>query len=358
MATRSKPEILIFVPSLKAGGMERVVTNLANYWAEKKDVIIHLATLTEKEAFYKLNVTVNLHIVHLEEGMPFLRQSLEAINQLRKLIKTIKPDAILSFGDRYNSLPIVANLFLPYRLSVSNRQSPLITNGKMVDLLNWLFYRFSDGLVAQTKVAAEIFKRKYNPKRITVIGNPFNLLESTNNNREPIILNVGRFADQKNQFELIQIFNEIKGAENWKLLFIGEGPKINQTIDELKRSNRKEQIGFLGFTDRINDFYQKAGIFCMTSRTEGFPNVIGEAMSHGLPVISYDCIAGPSELIDDGVNGFLIPEGDHELYVQRLKQLMEDEELRIRFGKNAMEKMKQFSIDNIAKQYLDFILES
>src|SRR5690606_30500414 len=136
---------------------------------------------------------------------------------------------------------------------------------------------------------------------------------------------------------------------SWKLCFLGDGQHQVAVKEKSRTSTLVDHIKFEGNRPDVDTWYQKSSVFAFTSTSEGFPNALGEAMAHGCACISFDCVAGPSELIDDGVNGFLIPEGDHALYVQRLKQLMVVEELRIRFGKNAMEKMKQFNNSKIAK---------
>ncbi len=106
----------------------------------------------------------------------------------------------------------------------------------------------------------------------------------------------------------------------------------------------------------VDSQYLKSKIFAFTSNSEGFPNVIGEALSAGLPVVSYDCVAGPSEMIVDGENGFLVPVFDDDLFQKRLQQLIDDEELRQKMARKAPESVEKFSIEKIGQQYLDFIL--
>ena len=97
-------------------------------------------------------------------------------------------------------------------------------------------------------------------------------------------------------------------------------------------------------------------IFAFTSSSEGFPNVIGEALSSGLPVISYDCAAGPAEMIKDGENGFLTPVFDDILFQKRLQSLIDNEGLRNRMSENARRKIREFSIDKIGAEYYSFIV--
>lgn len=103
------------------------------------------------------------------------------------------------------------------------------------------------------------------------------------------------------------------------------------------------------------EYLANAEIFAFTSTSEGFPNALAEAMSAGLAVVAYDCMAGPSDLIDDGVNGYLVPENDEELFKKRLISLIENSELRKHFGQEAKNKIRRFYQKPIAKKFFDFI---
>src|SRR5690606_4069636 len=111
-----------------------------------------------------------------------------------------------------------------------------------------------------------------------------------------------------------------------------------------------EKVLLLGKQTDVDHYYRQSKIFAFTSESEGFPNVIGEAMSAGLPVIAFDCVAGPSEMMTNEINGYLIPLFDYELFRKRLETLMKDEELRIRLGEKAREDIKQFEINKVGSE--------
>src|SRR5690606_17459270 len=147
-------------------------------------------------------------------------------------------------------------------------------------------------------------------------------------------LNVGRFSIKKYQDFLLRYFAEIKDS-NWKLVFAGDGERFEENKKLAEELGISNNVVFAGKVQKVEELYGKAKIFAFTSTSEGFPNVLGEAMSAGLACISFDCEAGPSEMIVDEENGFLVPVGDHELYKNRLSQLMQSPELRQKLGAEA-----------------------
>jgi glycosyltransferase involved in cell wall biosynthesis len=143
------------------------------------------------------------------------------------------------------------------------------------------------------------------------------------------------------------------------LIIVGGNAKKMNLLEtyqeEVKLKGLSNSVRLVGEQRNVHTYYAEASIFAFTSTSEGFPNALAEGMSAGCACIAYDCIAGPSDIIDDGVNGVLIPEGDEELFTQKLRLLMEDKILRERFGEAAREKMKTFEMSAISKKFYAFI---
>ena len=349
--------VAIVTSSLKAGGMERVASQLANNLAYRNNLKVVLISLSSRDKFYELESRVIYHPCQYNAIYSSTRKAIIYIYELRKAFRKYEPKIVLSFGDRYNHFTLLASIGFSHQKFISNRQNPHLSNGKLVDFLNHMTYRWAHGIIAQTRQAKQVIKSKYYARNVDVIPNPIKLFNERVHPRENIILNVGRFGDAKNQFELVEIFSGITSLENWEVHFFGDGPKIEATKNAIEKFGLNDSISIHSFTNDIEKKYGRASIFAFVSRSEGFPNALAEAMANGCACISYDCMAGPADIIDNGVNGFLIPEGDHEMYKEKLALLMGNEELRFQFGKAAREKMKQFDAEKITQRFLDFMLE-
>jgi len=275
---------------------------------------------------------------------------------LRKQVKKIRSDALLSFGGKFNAFVLLSLFRLPVRVYISDRSRPSISYGKFLDWLNPKVYKRATGIIAQTEKAKEILYKRTGHPNISVIGNPLRISYTNIEKRKKIILNVGRFIFSKKQDLLISYFAQIN-PEGWKLCFIGDGINLNRVKELTSELGVEDRVIFYGEVNNVEEYYKESCVFAFTSVSEGFPNALGEAMAAGLACISFDCEAGPSDLINDGVNGFLIPECDHEAYIQKLRLLINDKSLREKLGARAKERISEYSFERIGKQYLDFFEE-
>jgi GalNAc-alpha-(1->4)-GalNAc-alpha-(1->3)-diNAcBac-PP-undecaprenol alpha-1,4-N-acetyl-D-galactosaminyltransferase len=353
-------KIAFVIPSLSLGGMERVMSILLKQFS-KKNIEIHLVLFGKsREIKYDIPQHAIIHrpSFNYSESNRFTF-TLKTISYLRREVKKIKPDTILSFGEYWNNLLLLALFNLRFPIYISDRSQPNKNLGKIQNKLRNFLYPKASGYIAQTEKAAEIAAKNDWNSNITVIGNPI-IQQSIQHieNKENIILNVGRLIPTKHIDELIEIFRIVDNTD-WKLVIVGGNSnkhnlleKYNSLIVEL---GLNKNIELTGTISNVEDYYQKAKIFAFTSSSEGFPNVIGEAMTYGLPVIAYDCSAGPSDLIEDGQTGFLIEERNQKVYIEKLKQLIQGQELRNKLSKSGLKKVRDFDSNTIAEKFYTFI---
>jgi GalNAc-alpha-(1->4)-GalNAc-alpha-(1->3)-diNAcBac-PP-undecaprenol alpha-1,4-N-acetyl-D-galactosaminyltransferase len=361
--SKQKKKICLVIPSLQAGGMERVMSELAWYFSEKEEVELHLLLYgISRQVFYSLPENVMLHSPSFKfsNRLRFLN-TIRTLAFLRKSIRKIAPDTILSFGEYWNNFVLLALLGLKYPVYLSDRSQPDKSLGAFHDRMRHWLYPGSRGLILQTEMAKEIYLRKNRHDNIAVIGNPIRSFGEVKNGRmrEKHVLMVGRLIQTKHQDMLIEMFARVC-RHDWKLVIVGYDHMKQQHMDRLKGLARElrveKQVVFMGKQDKIEEIYLRSSIFAFTSSSEGFPNVIGEAMSAGLPVVAFDCVAGPSEMIQDGKNGFLSPLFNKEDFQGNLARLMDDPELRIQMGSRARESIQRFSRDRICEEFYRFIL--
>ncbi len=357
-----KKRLCLVIPSLKAGGMERVMSELAAWFCRQDGIEVHLILYGRNpKLFFAVpdNVLVYKPATIFRDKLRFI-YTIGRIIFLRRTVGKIKPQSILSFGEYWNSLVMLSLYGLKYPVYLSDRCSPEKIYGFFHTFLrNWLYPQAS-GIIAQTELAREQYLQlKLNPN-IKVIGNPVNSQSIIINDRENIILTVGRLISTKHHDRLIKIFSRID-SNGWKMVIVGGDAlkqknfdRLKKLIDDLKLGN---DVSITGELLNVNAYYQKSKLFVFTSSSEGFPNVVAEALAAGLPVVSYDCIAGPSEMIKHGENGFLVPVFNDKMFQKNLQLLIDNEELRNKMSRNARQSIKKFSIGSIGIEYLTFILK-
>jgi GalNAc-alpha-(1->4)-GalNAc-alpha-(1->3)-diNAcBac-PP-undecaprenol alpha-1,4-N-acetyl-D-galactosaminyltransferase len=355
--------LCLVIHSLQVGGMERVMSELAGYFCQKKDLEVHLILCGRKpEIFYYVPDNLIIHRPNLEFNNRFRHIStLRRLLFLRRTVVSINPDSVLSFGEFWNSFVLLAVYGLPYPVFISDRCSPMRNFSTFHNLLRKFLYPKAKGVIAQTEKAKQLYVSQFKHNNVCVIGNPIRRINGNNLKieRENIVLSVGRLIESKHFDKLIELFADISNPD-WKLVIVGDDALKQKTSVKLKELvhslNAEENIILVGKQTHVDSYFLCSKIFVMTSSSEGFPNVIGEAMSAGLPVVAFDCIAGPSELIDDGENGFLIPLFDFVEMKRKIIMLMQNGDLRLKLGMNAQKSMRDFFPIEIGEKYYSFIM--
>ncbi|SMO41507.1 glycosyltransferase [Fodinibius sediminis] len=354
--------ICLIIHSLGIGGMERVMAQLAVNFADRTGTEVHLILIgRDRKVVYEIPKTVVVH----KPGFIFNNSrrtvdTLRTIYFLRSRVLKIKPDTILSFGEIWNNLVLIALYGAGFPVYISDRSQPGKDLGRLHNFLRSKLYPKAAGYIAQTKEAKKICSMNRWNNNIEVIGNPIRQIHSNGQaKRENVVLSIGRLIRTKHFDELIKMFVDI-GLPDWKLVIVGGDSKkqnLSRKLKTLVRELDAEGSVFLeGEQQHIDPYFNKSKIFAFSSSSEGFPNVIGEALSAGLPVVAYDCNAGPSDMIENNKNGFLVPLFDQEAFKDCLKELMSNENVRKKFQQNAPKGIQDFIPDEIADKFYSFIL--
>jgi GalNAc-alpha-(1->4)-GalNAc-alpha-(1->3)-diNAcBac-PP-undecaprenol alpha-1,4-N-acetyl-D-galactosaminyltransferase len=349
-------KIAFIISSLDSGGAERVLSLMANYWAQKNHRII-IIILGNSKPFYSLEDEIQIEPLSLLKNsvsvFNAIANNIERIKVIRKRLIKIDPDIVISFMTETNIISTIACRLINRPIIIAERISYDFLASRVWVSLRKLVYRFSNALIVQTRYDQEKYQCLANT---SVINNPLNIKKMIPNNREEKnILAVGRLNRQKGFDRLIKAFSHLD-SKDWKLTIIGEGGERKNLETLIKDLSLEDYISMPGTTETIEKWYQKSPIFVLSSRMEGFPNVLCEAMAYGCACVSFDCIAGPNEIITDKINGYLVKNGDIDALSTRINLLINDAEERRRIGKEAMKISDLLNIDSIMGQW-DKIIE-
>lgn len=350
-------KIAFVLPGLDSGGAERVVSTLANELCNTYEVII--ITLWDVEPFYKLDDNIK----HIKcASKPLISSSIfQALSNNFYLIKKIKTilkdhdvDLTIGFTTTANILATIASRARNIPCIISERSNPHIyVLNKLWSTLRKFTYNKVDLLVVQTEDNKSNFSKYISKEKIKVLPNPLSrhLIDRKKYSpKENIILSVGRLDKNKSQDLLIRAFSSIN-TDGWRIVFVGDGDEKLNYINLTKSLGLESKVDFLGNVTNVYDYYNSSKIFAFTSQSEGFPNVLIEAMYFELPCISTNCPSGPSEIINNDHNGFLIPVNDQQALEKKLSLLITSEELRNEIGKNAYLSAKEYETDAIVKKW-------
>lgn len=353
--------IAFVIPSLKSGGAERVLSTLANEISKQYRVVI--ITYVKHTPVFPIEPRVKL--VACQDNTTPSSNLLTALYANYTLTKKIKyhlkaenASLAIAFLTSTNILATIACKSLKIPVIISERNNPAVEKTPfMWTKLRRLYYPKANFLVVQNTEIADFYKSFIPPANLKVIKNPLSpklLAERKKVDKEKIILNVGRLTHQKAQDLLIKAFATVH-TPGWKLRIIGNGYRAEELKTLIAQLNLTAFVEILPATNRIDEQYNTASIFAFTSVYEGSPNALIEAMAFGLPCISTNCPTGPSELIQNGQNGLLIPMNHQKELEEHLQKLMKDERLRNLLGNEAAKSVKAFEATSISAQWMQLI---
>ncbi len=377
-------QIVIFINSLDGGGAERVVSTLLNKLVEKYEC--HLI-LMENKISYELDSRIN--IISLDEksnqnGIVKLLRLPIISYKLSKVIKKHNFFQITSFLYRANYVNILAKFLSKHKCIISERIAPSSMyednsfSSKISKFLIKNLYNKADKIIPVSKAIENDLIKKFgiNIKQ-KVIYNPYEIEKIEQLSKEDVsyeidrsksIITVGSLGKRKNHSLLINAFSKIDDEE-YKLYILGKGKEESNLKSLVSELRLNERVIFLGFDNNPYKYLSKCGIFVLASNSEGFPNVLAEAMICGCSVISTDCLSGPREILAPNSDlrfqlennielseyGILTPIKNVEKIKEAMNLLIDDESLRNKYQDKAKQRANDFRIEKIIKQYEEII---
>jgi len=362
-----KQSIALFLPSLRGGGAERMMINLARGFSEQ-GLEVDLV-LAKAEGPYLSQVPPEVRVIDLDSS-----RVLTSLPGLVRYLRCERPRTLLSTLDHANIVAIWARKLarVPNRLvvRVASNLSESASNapslrGRLMPRLVQKFYPLADTVVAVSQgVANDLTSTAgLQRERIQVIYNPVvtaDLFEKARESLEhpwfvpgepPVILSVGRLTKAKDHPTLIRAFARIRREHSARLMILGEGedrPNLEALIREL---DLEEDVSLPGFVDNPFQYMKRASVFVLSSRWEGLPNTLIQAMAVGTPVVSTDCPSGPAEILEGGQWGRLVPVGDVEEMAAAIIATLNDPN-----HPDVSKRAQHFGVEKSVQAYLDVLL--
>ena len=360
-------KIAFHLNSLQQGGAERVVSNLANRFAkEGYEVVIATEWYgTDEFALDQKVRRVHVGLTKEDEDRSRISKMLRRIWYLRRFMKKEKPDVVVAFtrGVLYRALAAGIGTGIPVVISV--RTDPVGHYDKKADKLRIpLLFPHAAGCVFQTE-GAKAFFAPYLQENSRIILNPLNpkyvgVPEPAVRTKD--VVQSGRLVDFKNQPMLIRAFLKVHEKHpDYTLKIYGPDSKdgTKEILESIIHENHAEDfVKLMGGSNTLEKDLADAALYAFSSDWEGLPNALMEAMALGLPVVSTDCpCGGPKTLIEDGVNGLLVPIMDEKAMTDGILRLIEDRELAERLGREARRISERANEDAVFEQWQTYLQE-
>lgn len=343
-----------------SGGLERVLSIKASYLAEKMGYEVHIVCLNDSHLnlFYDFSSKINLHSISVS-GNPvsYIKSYISGLN---KVVSQINPDVILVCDDGLKAFFLPLLIKSKAKMIYERHVSKTISIGKNAGFLKRIAAKFQFFLMNTLAKKYDKFvvltnenRKEWPLQNLTVISNPLSFYpeESATLTAKKVIA-VGKQSHQKGYDVLLQAWKLVIAKQpNWQLEIYGK-KEPSEGLESLAIAlNINDNVSFFEPVKAIEKKYLESSIYVMSSRYEGFGMVLIEAMACGVPCVSFDCPYGPSDIIADGEDGFLVSNGDVDLLAQKLVLLIEDDVLRTKMGNNAKVNVKRFLPETICLQW-------
>lgn len=362
-----KKKILFLFAHLHKGGMQRAVSNISQALGDEYE--LHVAYFGTENPDYKYNAVMHdLKIPGSLNNSLFdkLKKYYFKLKILKEFINKNKFHSVISFGESASLLSLMSKHNSKKILSVRVAIDEGLGKGIVAfisKLLIKIFYKQADLIIPVSKKLEEDCKKIVGTKvPIYHIPNMYPIDEIKSKANEPLpekfnflenkkyIINVGSLCYQKGQDLLIKAYSKLSDIkDNYNLVLVGRGPDKDKLVNLTNELGLNDRVIFIDFQNNPYPFIKHAEIFVLSSRYEGFPNVLMEAMICGVPVVSFDCPTGPNEIIDNEVDGILVSNIDETQLSYSIQNLVCNQKNIIKLKNNLDNKVERFSFEQIIR---------
>lgn len=360
-------KLIFVINTLQKGGAERVLSTLGNSFSER-DYEVTIVCMNHAEHAYRISAAVKvIHLLNSDRKEGFIYRVYYGMKiwlGLLALLWKERPRCVISFMTSANLWTGLSCRVLSIPYIVSERTTPDLTVNRLTPFFKYLsfwIYRRSKAVVIPAKGMEDCMKKDNVFKKLnnyTIIKNPVNTFKITS--KKPLhprkfILGAGRLAYEKGFDQLIEAFSKLR-VQHIDLLIIGAGAEEQRLIKQISRLKLEDRVFLTGIKNEVQDYYSQAEIFVLPSRNEGYPNVLIEAMSMGCACIAMDCEYGPAEIIEHGVNGMLVQNGNINDMAKIIFNVLFEPSLKQNLGFHARKISQTNSLNSIADQWERLIL--
>lgn len=361
--------ITIVLSSLRGGGSIYAALNWANAWQQAGHQV-RLVTIYPQEGvgndFY-VDPAIVVDEVDITEfpvssQWGALKNLACRMLRLRKAITRTNPDVVIAFDGPVNVRTLLASMGNSVPVIVFEQVHPSqYSLGNFWGKWRKRLYPGAAAVLNLTESGTAWSEKEFRPKLARTIPNPVLPTESADmgmGRNEKRIVSAGRLVEQKRFDLLLDAFALIADRfVDWNLIIYGEGEDRQDLEERVDRLGLRHRVEMPGWTDNLSERMAECELFVLSSGYEGFGNVVAEAMVVGLPVVSFDCVAGPSDIIRDGVDGLLVPHLDVPALAEAMSKVMEDDSLRASLASRTPEVLERFSLEKTMKLWDDLFIE-
>ncbi|MBO4815554.1 MAG: glycosyltransferase family 4 protein [Clostridia bacterium] len=371
-------KIVILALHLGTGGTERVISNLANLLVENNEVKIISTYKLKNTPAFKLDSKINIEYLlkDLTPNKKELKHSLKTFNLISffveslkslkilylrkslmiKAIKNLDCDIIISTRVMHNNW--VSKYANKSTLKIAQEHNHHNNNKKQINKVVKSVRNF-DYFMPASKELSDFYKDKVQRTKVIYIPNFIEELPKMKSNlKNKQLISVGRLDKIKGFSDLIDLFNIFQKDHNdWRLHIVGDGSEKENLQNKINSLNLGEKIILCGnkTSKELEKEYLNSTVYLMTSLSESFGLVLVEAASFGLPLIAFDSAQGAKEIIENEKNGYLIPNRDKCLFLEKLNEIIDNSEKIQDLSKNSIITAEKFSKNNISKMWKEFI---